>query len=364
MAPLPTSAYIHIPFCESICPYCDFPKVLKGTGFEREYIASLILDIGELPEGHFRTLYIGGGTPSCLDFSLLGELLASLSGKLREGGEFTFEGNPESLDEERIDLLARFGVNRVSLGVQSSKENYLSYLGRGHDFDLVKERVTALKEAGIENINLDLMYGFDGQSESELLDDIEAILSLRPTHISTYSLLVEPNTVFFNKDVKPAGDDEQAVFYELICKRLKEAGFIHYEVSNFALPGFHSRHNMVYWRNERYIGLGAGASGYEGDIRYKITSSIPKFIKGERRSEEERVSKQDQRTYFLLTHLRLAEGFSLKEFNSLFDEDLLSTKKEEIASFVSSNLIEVEGDRLFVKEGAMFVEDIVIRGLI
>ena len=364
MTPPPTSLYIHIPFCESLCPYCDFAKVYKRTGYESPYIQSLLSDIIPLQNGHFKTIYIGGGTPSCLDFSLLKALLEALSPKLSPDGEFTFEANPESLSEEKIALLSEAKVNRVSMGVQSSLPKYLSYLGRKHDMAMVEAKAKALRSAGIDNINLDLMYGFLGQTKEELSLDLEAIISLHPAHISTYALQIEPGTLFFNKKQSASSDETLAEFYEHIVKVLQEHGYGRYEVSNFALSGKASRHNLAYWHDERYIGLGAGASGFEGGIRYTNTASVPGYIAGERRAYEEKVDDKADRTYYLLTHLRLEEGFSLEEFESRFHENLLESKKTEIKRLLELGLLQIESGRMKVHPKSFFLMDEAVRELI
>ena len=229
---------------------------------------------------------------------------------------------------------------------------------------MVASRVDSLRKAGIDNINLDLMYGFASETLEELSIDLEAILSLNPSHISTYSLQIEEGTLFHNKKEHASSDETLAEFYDFIVKTLKKHGYFRYEVSNFARPDKQSRHNLTYWHDERYIGLGVGASGYEGDCRYTNTHSVPNYLAGERRVYEETIDLKADRTYYLLTHLRLEEGFSLSEFKTRFQEDLLESKKNEIKRLCEAGLLLLEGDRIKVHPDHLYVMDSVVVDLI
>ncbi|MCR5079665.1 MAG: radical SAM family heme chaperone HemW [Bacilli bacterium] len=358
------SLYVHIPFCDGICPYCDFCKVEKSTHYEQGYLKALLFDIQNLGSRRFDTVYVGGGTPTCLEDDNFLRLLKALSPLLEIGGEFTVEANPESLSEAKIAMMKENGVNRVSIGVESTSRKNLLFLGRKHSFDLVKDRVYALKKAGIDNINLDLMYGLPGEGLDEVKEDIDNLLSLSPTHISTYSLILEKGTDFYARGIKEGEQEEVADQYELINDLLKKSGYHRYEVSNFSLPDKESRHNLVYWENRPYVGLGAGASGYEDGVRYRNTFSIPRFNEGKRKVEEEKVDRDSEASYFLLTGLRLAKGISLKEYRSLFGMDLLSNRKEAIDRHIGLGNIEIKGDRLMVKEERMILLDRVLVDLI
>ncbi len=364
MNPSPKSAYIHIPFCKSICTYCDFCKLLKNPVFEQSYVEALLEDIKKANLMNMKTIYVGGGTPSCLEDGLFASLLAELGESLGEGYEFTVECNPESLTPEKARIMKAVGVNRVSIGLQSANPKYLSYLGRTHTFKAVEEAIITLRSNGIKNINVDLMYGFEGQNEEELLDDIKAILSLKVPHLSTYSLILEKGTILYGKGVKETEGDILANFYEIILKELRKAGYRRYEVSNFALPGYESRHNLVYWRDEQYYGLGLGASGYENGVRYRITPSINNYLKGIRKVEEEKVNKADDRSYYLLTLLRLEEGFDLREFRDRFDEDLLFSRKTAIEKHLKYGNVIVENDRIKVTDKGMLRLDSILVDLL
>ena len=358
--PKAKSLYVHIPFCDGICPYCDFCKVEKSTGYEQGYLKALLFDVSKLEKRRFETIYVGGGTPTCLEDDSFLSLLKALSPLLEKGGEFTIEANPESLTKEKTALMKENGVNRVSIGVESTKEKYLNFLGRKHSFSLVKEKVSLLRRFGFSNINLDLMYGLPSETLDEVNEEVKNLLSLRPEHISTYSLILEKGTIFAAKGVKEGEEEMVAEQYARINEILKNHGYHRYEVSNFSLPNRESRHNLTYWKDEPYAAIGAGASGYEDGIRYRNTFSVPSFINGKRRIEEERVDPNGDKGYYLLTGLRLSVGISLKEYQNRFGSDLLIEKKEAIERQLSLGNIVVEDGRLSVKEDRMILLDRVL----
>lgn len=337
----PRSLYVHIPFCNEICAYCDFPKVLYKQNWAESYLSALFDELEKREVGLVDTIYVGGGTPSCLPLDLLDSLLGRLSAHLDKGGEFSMEGNPESLSEEKILCLAKHGVNRVSLGVESSLDKYLRLLGRKHDFSLVKDRVRALKEAGIDSINLDWMVALPGEKLSDIEEEARNFLSLEAPHLSVYTLILEEGTRFFVDGVKEASQDEQGVQYEKVLSLLREEGYRRYEVSNFAKPGFECRHNLTYWRDEEFYGIGMGASGFIDGRRYGNSRSLTSYLKGEGIAVPNEDSGVED---FLLTTLRLEEGFPLSEykrrFGTAFEEDFaipLAKLKEQ------GMLVEKEG---------------------
>ena len=345
MAPL--SLYVHIPFCNEICAYCDFPKVLYKQNWAESYLSALFDELESRGVGLVDTIYVGGGTPSCLPLNLLDSLLNKLSSHLNQGGEFSLEGNPESLGEDKILCLARHGVNRVSLGVESSLEKYLHLLGRKHDFPLVKERVAALRKAGINNINLDWMIALPGEKVSNLEEEARNFLSLDVPHLSVYTLILEEGTRFYLQGVKQASQDEEGEQYEWVLSKLRKNGYRRYEVSNFAKPGFQCRHNLTYWRDEEFYGIGMGASGFIDGKRYSNSRSLTSYIKGEGvalPSEESGVED------FLLTTLRLEEGFSLEEYERRFGASFLEGFSIPLEKLKKQGM-------LFEKEGRILPSD-------
>lgn len=341
-SPRPDSLYVHIPFCRRICPYCDFPKVLYRPEWSRSYLDALEKELVTRACGLFSTLYVGGGTPSCLSEEELKRLLSMLSPHLKPGGEFSIEANPDSLDEKKARLLALYGVSRVSLGAQSSTPKSLKTLGRCHDFEAVRKAVDLLIQAGIYNINVDWMYGFEGQSEVDVQADIEAFLSLQVTHFSCYSLILEPGTMFAVSGKKPLEDDAQQHYFELIRDALKQKGYARYEISNFALPGYECAHNLTYWKDLPYVGVGLGAAGYIGRSRYKNTRNLSSYLSGNYEGEREELTLESELEDFFLTNLRLVDGFSLDAFKQRFGFALESRYGEQIRKLQERGLIDMD----------------------
>ncbi len=361
-----TSLYVHIPFCSRICSYCDFSKVLFNEKWAFSYIEKLIeeIDSYKIKKHSQKTIYVGGGTPSTLPDALFDKILGYLSQYLVNGGEFTIEANPESLTEEKIKILKKNKVNRVSLGVESSNKSYLELMDRPHTFGDVVNVVSNLKKGGITNINVDLIYALPGETNEEVKNDIEALLSLDVPHLSTYSLILEDSTKFKNMGLKEADDYVQADQYELILGMLRGRGYERYEVSNYSRPGFESQHNQVYWRNEEYYGCGMGASGYLNGVRYKNTGSILAYLSGKTVAEEEIVEDKDKTLLFLMTNLRLKDGFDVnkfKEFVGVSFDEKCGKKAEKL---ISSGLLVRDGNRIHVSDKGMLLLDKVVVELI
>lgn len=326
------SLYLHIPFCDHLCHYCDFPKVLKGTFSEDCYLDCLLKEIESfsIPDHSLKTIYIGGGTPSALSPDNLKKLLSYLYEHFFPVVEFTVEANPESLTEEKMVLMKTYGVNRISLGVESSNDRILSKLNRAHRITDVKRSVALLKHSGFDNINLDFIYGLEGTDLSDVKKDLDFALGQNVTHLSFYSLQIEEGTIFYNKNVKADDDSILANMYEEIVTTLSKNGFSRYEVSNFARTGYESKHNLTYWHDQEYYAAGLGASGYILDTRYINTKSMNRYLQGKTRASEDRISIQDHEFEYLMLHLRLVSGFSITEFNRLFSKDFLSYYRKGI----------------------------------
>lgn len=353
----PRSAYVHIPFCKEICAYCDFPKVFYKEDWAESYLSALFQEFSLRKIGPVDTLYVGGGTPSALSSSQLERLLSFLSPHLNPGGEFSFEANPESLSEEKIALLKRYGVNRVSLGVQSSLPKYLSLLGRKHSFEQAKEAVERLKKAGIDNLNADWMIALPGEKLSDIKEEEKAFLRLNVPHLSVYTLILEQGTEFSFRRIQEASQDEQGEQYEEVLSFLREQGYDRYEVSNFARPGYQCRHNRTYWKDQEYYGVGLGAAGSVGNVRYKNTSSLSSYIKGKGLSQNQEESGVEE---FFLTNLRLEEGFSLEEYSARFHSSFLEDYQGEFAKLQQQGLLRFEGGRVFPSDRGMELLDLIL----
>ena len=302
------SIYIHIPFCKSICTYCDFCKLYKRDEWVYNYLDELEKEIkNNYKNEKVKTLYFGGGTPSCLDNSQIKRLFSIINNfDLDEDCEISFECNLEDLNENKLKLLSKH-VNRLSIGVQTFNNKYLDVLGRNK----VSTLKIKLAKKFFDNINIDLMYGFEGQTMDDLKDDIQIFLSLGIPHISAYNLILEEHTKLYIDGYKGIDD---ALYDELIERTLENSGYKHYEVSNYALDGYQSRHNKTYWNNLEYYGFGLGASGYIDNVRYENTRSLSKYLKGEYRFTAHKLSLNEKLQNEFILGLRKMDGICKSEF--------------------------------------------------
>lgn len=354
------SLYVHIPFCRHICAYCDFPKVLFREEWAFSYIAELKKDLLSYGEKSFKTIYLGGGTPSALPLSLLEELLAFLSPYLEKGGEFSIEMNPEDSGEEFFLLLRKYGVNRLSMGLESSSFRLLSLMKRKAGKGEVAKAVALARKCGFENISVDLIYGLPEESEEELKSDLDYVFSLSLPHFSAYSLSVNKGTSFYNAGFREMDDELSAKQYEIILEEARNRGYKRYEVSNFAKNGYESRHNLTYWKDEEYLAIGMGASGYYRGVRYKNTLNLFDYLSGKRRIEEENVTPEEDEKYFLLTNLRLSEGFEEKDYEKRFGISFAEKHSKELASLSKKGLLNREAGRIFCSDNGILLLDRVL----
>jgi oxygen-independent coproporphyrinogen III oxidase len=278
---IPSSLYIHIPFCSRKCLFCSFVIAVGQEHRREDYVKALVREMKDY-EGHgLTTIYLGGGTPSMLDEGHLDLLMNAVRKNflIQSGTEITIEANPESINRAKAKFLKGAGFNRVSLGVQSMNDRYLKFLGRGHNASMAREAYRVLREEGFANVNCDLMYAFPGETIEELEQDARAISLLGSEHLSLYTLTIEPNSRFHAAQMKLDDDEKCAEQYLLTARILSETGFKQYEISNFSKPGFESTHNKNYWQGNPYIGLGVGAHGFTGRRRYWNTSNLQDYIK-------------------------------------------------------------------------------------
>ena len=329
------SLYVHIPFCDSICDYCDFTKLLYNDKFAKEYLENLKRELEDYSPFFVETIYIGGGTPTSLPYDYLAE---------------------------KLSLLKEYGVNRLSIGVQTTNDEISKKINRGHTFSEIKQAIKNAREIGFSNINIDLIIGLPNVTKSMFEKDLENIVSLGVDHISCYSLTVHPNTVFYSKNIEEPTPEFARELYDFAHEFLAQKGFIHYEISNWAKEGKMSIHNLTYWNNENYYGIGLGASGYLGSKRYKNFTNIQKYGKVGFIEETEEVENKDLRTYQLLTNLRTIFGLDLEKFKILFNEDLLVSKKNEVYELIKEKLIVVEDNKLKpTYEGMMVLDQILLK---
>ena len=359
----PSSLYIHIPFCEHICHYCDFPKLQYFTSLAEKYLEMLQEELTSSNINHsLKTIYIGGGTPTSLEDHLFEKLLNMLQPYSKDVEEFTIEANPESLSIKKLTMLKKYGVNRISLGVESTDDKILALLNRHHTFNDVKTAIRHARNLGFNNINVDLILGLPQVTKNMLLQDINSLIDLEVEHISCYSLSIHPHTKFYLDGIKEVSDDYSRELYDLIANQLTEAGFIHYEVSNWAKPGRFSLHNLTYWKDDQYYGIGLGASGFVDKYRYRNTNSINQYNNGQFLGSKELVTYEDDKVYYLMLSLRTILGLSFNEYQKRFGEDFLSIHQPSITSFINEGLLKIEDNHLIpTYEGMMILDQIVVQ---
>ncbi len=351
--------YIHIPFCKDLCSYCDFCKYINNSKNMTSYINSLILDLQKLHNKNLKTIFIGGGTPSYLDYSNLERLLTYISNNFKIEEEFTIECNPDSLTEEKIKLFSKCGVNRVSIGVESTSNKTLEFLNRKHTNEDVEKCVELLHKYNINNINMDFIYGIYFEKYDDILSNIEFATKLNVTHVSYYALQVEKGTKLYLLKDNVVDDDKLADEYEFILNQLEKRGYKRYEVSNFSKIGFESKHNIAYWRNYNFYGVGISSSGFNYPHRYKITSKLLNYIN--RKNLIEDYIKEDSESNefnYLMLNLRLVKGFKVEEFNNLFNIDFF--KEYPSYNKISSSFNYRDGYLSIKKEKLYILDELLV----
>ena len=365
----PTSAYVHIPFCTQICYYCDFSKVFIKNQPVDSYLEHLLQEFHSYDIQKLRTLYIGGGTPTALSAPQLEVLLDGLTKSLDLSvlEELTIEANPGDLDEDKIAVLKNSAVNRVSLGVQTFDDKMLKKIGRSHLEKDIYENIDRLKLAGFDNISIDLIYALPGQTMDQVKDNVAKAIALDIPHMSLYSLILENHTVFMNRMRRgklPLPKEElEAEMFEYIIAELERSGFEHYEISNFSKPGFESRHNLMYWDNAEYYGIGAGASGYVNGVRYKNHGPIRHYLKaveeGNARINEEHLSLREQMEEEMFLGLRKKSGVSMKRFEEKFGTSFDNLYGQVVRDLCHQGLLQVEGQQIRMTKKGLFLGDTV-----
>ena len=365
----PTSAYVHIPFCTQICYYCDFSKVFIKNQPVDSYLEHLLQEFHSYDIQKLRTLYIGGGTPTALSASQLEVLLDGLTKNLDLSmlEELTIEANPGDLDADKIAVLQNSAVNRVSLGVQTFDDKMLKKIGRSHTEKDIYENIDRLKLAGFDNISIDLIYALPGQTMDQVKDNVAKAIALDIPHMSLYSLILENHTVSMNRMRRgklPLPKEElEAEMFEYIIAELERAGFEHYEISNFSKQGFESRHNLMYWDNAEYYGIGAGASGYVDGVRYKNHGPIRHYLKAveeeSARINEEHLSQREQMEEEMFLGLRKKSGVSMARFEEKFERSFPELYGEIVKDLIQQGLMQLDGDRVRMTKRGLFLGDTV-----
>ena len=369
--------YIHIPFCASRCIYCGFYSTTR-LDLRQQYVDALIRELVEvgkskmLKDDSISTVYLGGGTPSQLTIPQLHQLFDAIYiyNKVESDAEVTIEMNPDDVSVPYADTLRQLGINRVSMGAQTFDDERLRWLNRRHTVAQVGQAVKILRAAGIRNISIDLMYGFPNETIDDFVHDIDEVIKLDVEHISAYCLMIEEGTELYrrygDKRVREYDDSKEETerkMYELLIDKLTAAGYEHYEISNFARPGFRSRHNSSYWTGVPYIGLGAAAHSFDGHLRSWNVSDIQQYIaavnRDERLNEEEELSATDFYNERVMLGLRTCEGVDL----SALSDDERNYCIQEAQPFLSDDILLLTDNRLVLTRKGIFVSDYVMSSL-
>lgn len=354
--------YVHVPFCSALCPYCDFAVVVGRHERHEAYRDALIAEAraqGNLPVA--TSLFVGGGTPTALEPALLGDLILGIRETLNVSpdAEVTIEANPESLSEEGMRSAVAAGVNRVSIGAQSFVPDVLRALGRTHSIEQASKAVTTSRAAGVENVSLDLIYGGPGETIGDWTNSLDRAIGERPDHISAYALTIEAATPFGKAVARGAmrepDQDDLAAKYELTCATLEAAGYHHYEISNWARPGFESRHNILYWTQGDYIGLGIGAHSHRAGHRWWNTRTLGRYLAdpNQARDGEETLTAAERNEEWLSLRMRLIDGVDLAEASARLGRDVRAAAVE----WERAGLLVVEGETLRLTTRGMLLEN-------
>lgn len=376
--------YIHIPFCKQKCSYCDFCSYAEKQDLISKYIKCLLQEIKEVGINNradfengkddlfsIKTIYIGGGTPSLIESKYIVQIMEEIKSnfELDENVEITIEVNPGTVTLEKLEDYNKAGINRLSIGLQSTHENLLKEIGRIHTYLDFLDTYRFAREAGFENINVDLMIGLPNQTLAEVQDSIEEIVSMEPEHVSVYSLILEESTPLFKKveeGLELPDEELERKMYWTVKQTLEANGYNHYEISNFAKQNYESKHNLDCWSQKEYIGFGVAAHSYTNGIRYSNIENLEQYIKNyeEDKTEENLIfhEKQDreamQKEYMLLG-LRKIDGVSIQEFKIKFVANPVFLYHDKLEKLVNEDLIEIDGDQIKLTNKGLDLANIV-----
>ena len=339
--------YLHIPFCVQKCRYCDFLSAPADEETMAAYTEALCSEIMQKAEQYrqyiVNTIFIGGGTPSILPAMLIWKICHVIKENyiLDEGIEWSIECNPGTVTEEKLRTYYESGINRISFGLQSCNNEELKQLGRIHSYEDFLESYSMARTAGFQNINIDLMSALPDQSKESFQDTLQKVISLKPEHISAYSLIIEEGTPFFKQYGNLEMDEElDRDIYRMTEQMLAEAGYQHYEISNYAKEGYASRHNCKYWKREAYLGLGLGASSMVDDIRWHNETDLKQYVNDQKEQlERETLTPQDSMEEFMFLGLRMMRGISAGEFKEQFQKDLVEQYGDILEKHIKEGLI-------------------------
>lgn len=369
--------YLHIPFCKSRCIYCDFYSTTRSE-CQQHYVRALCRELSErkdyLKGEPVQTIYFGGGTPSQLGGESLSLIFATIEKYygLNDCKEITLEANPDDLTPAYLQMLKSLPVNRISMGVQTFNDETLKLLNRRHNSNEAIRVVELCREAGFSNISIDLIYGLPGETVEQWEKDLQQAVLLHPNHISAYSLTYEENTPIFRMRkehlIKEVDEQSSVLFYSLLMERLKEAGYEHYEISNFCLPNQYSRHNSSYWQGTPYLGCGTAAHSFNGSEREWNVADLDTYIagmeKGERKYESEQLTAGMRYNEYVITSLRTSRGIDIKRLRSKFGDEMYRYCLRMADSYLKNGKLEQVGDYLKLSRKGIFISDGIMSDLL
>lgn len=354
--------YIHVPFCAQKCNYCDFNSYkIQEKNEKKDYLISIIKEMKlykeEFKNKEFTSVFLGGGTPSILNSEELTILVNSIyeNFNINKDVEITIECNPGTLNKEKLETIKSLGINRLSMGLQVTQNHHLKYIGRIHTYEQFEKNYKDAIEIGIDNINVDLMYSLPNQSFDEWKETLNKIISLNPSHISAYSLILEEGTKFYdmyiNKEFELNDEEVDINIYNYTIDKLSSSGYKQYEISNYSKEGYECKHNILYWKCDNYLGLGPGASGYINNYRYSNICDIKgynKYLEGNKKPIEEKniLSKKDEIEEFIFMGLRMNEGINLDEFYKKFNVNFKNKYNSVIDKLKNLNLITEQNNNI------------------
>lgn len=365
--------YVHIPFCKKKCDYCDFVSFPNKEEMIEKYVDCLIKEIADRSNDSIvKTIYIGGGTPSILNPHSIEEILFAIRTNFAVADEVetTIEINPGTCTKKKLEEYKKFGINRLSIGLQSSNDKILKDIGRIHTYKDFENTINLAKEAGFKNINADMIIGLPGQTIYDVEDTIDKLLKLDLTHISIYSLIVEEKTPIekrlLNKEITLPDEEMERYMYWFAKRKLEDNGFVHYEISNFAKPGYYSKHNMDCWSQKEYLGFGIAAASYENKVRYVNKDNLESYIeniengKGYKNVKvEERQSQRTQMSEYMILNLRKINGVDIKDFKKKFNESPLLLYEKKLVKLLDEDLVDISPEYIRLTKKGLDLANIV-----
>lgn len=377
--------YIHIPFCKQKCNYCDFCSYAKKEELISQYIECLLKEIKDVGNNNkidfengkddlflIKTIYIGGGTPSLIESKYILEIMDNIKSnfEIQENAEITIEVNPGTVTLEKLEDYIKSGINRLSIGLQSTHEHILKQIGRIHTYLDFLDTYRFAREAGFKNINVDLIIGLPNQTLSQVLDSVEEIVSMEPEHISVYSLILEEGTSLYKqveeKNIELPSEELERKMYWTVKEILEKNNYTHYEISNFAKPNFESKHNLDCWDQKEYIGIGVAAHSYTNGFRYSNTKNLEEYISNYKSEKEEnnfifheKQNLEDMQKEYMLLGLRKIKGVSIQAFKTKFVANPVYLYHTQLEKLVNNELIEIDGDDIKLTKKGLDLANIV-----